>query len=94
MITMVLAGLLGLAQAQNTSMRDNHLQSVTAIARVVGDGRKVETVVLEYDAPVRNKSLSADSYRVENKEVTRIYANRVPERASQGVYGPYVIIEV
>lgn len=91
---MVLAGLLGLAQAQNTSMSDNHLQSVTAIARVVGDGRKVETVVLEYDAPVRNKSLSADSYRVENKEVTRIYANRVPERASQGVDGPYVIIEV
>lgn len=91
---MVLVGILGLAQAQNNSISDKHLQSVTAISRVLGDGRKVETVVLQYDTPISNKSLSAESYRVEDKEVTRIYANKVPERAQQGVDGQYVIIEV
>ena len=46
---MVLVGILGLAQAQNNSISDKHLQSVIAISRVLGDGRKVETVVLQYD---------------------------------------------
>ena len=35
---MVLAGILGLAQAQNNSTSDQHVQSATAISRVVGDG--------------------------------------------------------
>ena len=44
-ITMVLAGLLGMANAQNTSNTEGHVQSATAISRVLGDGRKVETIV-------------------------------------------------
>ena len=91
---MVLAGILGLAQAQNNSTSDPHVQSTTAISRVVGDGRKVETVILQYDTPIRNKSLSTESFRVEGKEVTRIYANSAPERAEKGKDGQYVIIEV
>ena len=50
-ITMVLAGILGMANAQNTSSTEGHVQSATAISRVMGDGRKVETVVLQYDTP-------------------------------------------
>lgn len=46
-VTMILVGLLGLAQAQNSPANDGHVQSATAISRVLGDGRKVETVVLE-----------------------------------------------
>ena len=91
---MVLAGILGSTQAQNNSISDNRLQSVTAISRVLGDGRKVETVVLQYDTPISNRSLSAETYRVAGKEVIRIYANNAPERARQGADGPYVIIEV
>lgn len=92
--TMILAGFFGLAQAQSSSASDGHVQSATAISRVLGDGRKVETVVLEYDTPISNKSLTNGSFRVEGKEVTRIYANNTPERARQGVNGQYVIIEV
>ena len=92
--TWVLAGFLGLAQAQNNSSVPEHIQSVTAISRVLGDGRKVATVILEYDAPISNKSLSLNSYQVEGKEVTRIYANTTPERAEKGVNGFYVVIEV
>ena len=66
-ITMVLAGILGMANAQNTSSTEGHVQSATAISRVLGDGRKVETVVLQYDTPIRNKSLSTESFKVEGK---------------------------
>ena len=93
-ITMVLAGILGMANAQNTSSTEGHVQSATAISRVLGDGRKVETVVLQYDTPIRNKSLSTESFKVEGKDVTRIYANNAPERAEKGKDGQYVIIEV
>ena len=79
--TWVLAGFLGLAQAQNNSPIAEHIQSVTAVSRVLGDGRKVATVVLEYDSPISNKSLSLNSYQVEGKEVTKVYANTATERA-------------
>lgn len=93
--TMVLAGTFGLLQAQNNSTTlPEHLQSATVISRVLGDGRKVATIVLEYDTPISNKSLNTDSYRVEGKEVTRVYANTLPERAEKGTNGSYVIIEV
>ena len=96
-ITTVLAGILGLAninaQAQNNSTGNSHIQSVTAISRVLGDGRKVEAVVLKYDTPIRNKSLSDKSFKVDGKEVVRIYANSKPEKAKTGTDGEYVIIE-
>ena len=89
--TLLLTGAAGLAQAAAPT---GHVQSATAVSRVLGDGRKVETVVLEYDAPVRDKSLTAESYAVEGREVTRIYANTVPERAKKGTDGRYVVIEL
>lgn len=42
--TMVLTCFAGLAQAQNDLASGSHVQKVTAISRVLGDGRKVETV--------------------------------------------------
>ena len=89
-----MAGMLGVANAQNTSNTEGHVQSATTISRVLGGGRKVETVVLQYDTPIRNKSLSTESFKVEGKDVTRIYANNAPERADKGRDGQYVIIEV
>lgn len=91
-VAMGLAVLCGVAKAQGVA--DGHVLSSTAVSRVFGDGRKVETVVLEYDVPVSNKSLGTGSFCVEGKEVTRVYANTVPERAERGTNGRYVIIEV
>lgn len=94
-MTWILVGILGLAQAQNDTVTNHrHIESVTAVSKVLGDGRKVATVVLEYDAPISNKSLTPESFRVDGKEVTRIYANSVPDLAVQGKNGKYVIIEV
>ena len=94
MLTMVLVGFLGLMQAQNNSDAYGHVKAVTAISKVLGDGRKVATVILEYDTPIKEESLSPDSYQVEGKDVMRVYANTVPETAVQGTDGPYVVIEL
>lgn len=93
-LTWILTGILGLAQAQDNAVNPEHIESVTAISKVLGDGRKVATLVLEYDAPISNKSLTAESFRVEGREVARIYSSPVPERADRGEDGRYVIIEV
>lgn len=89
-----MAGFLGFSQAQNTSTLPSNIKSVLAISRVLGDGRKVESVILEYDTPISNKSLSNQSCKVEGKEVTRIYANTIPEKSEKGTNGQYVVIEV
>lgn len=91
---MIVAGFFGISQAQNGSTQPEHIQSATAISKVLGDGRKVATVVLEYDAPIKNKSLTTESFRVEGKETTRVYANTAPENTEKGTDGRYVIIEV
>ncbi len=91
----ILATITGFtAQAQNATAADGHVQNATAISKVLGDGRKVATIILQYDTPVSNKSLSVSTYHVEGKEITRVYANTAPETASQGTDGNYVIIEV
>lgn len=94
MLTWLMAGFLGFSQAQNTSTLPSNIKSVLAISRVLGDGRKVESVILEYDTPINNKSLSNQSFKVEGKEVTRIYANTIPEKSEKGTNGQYVVIEV
>lgn len=48
---------IGMSQAQETTKAPEYVKSVTAISRVLGDGRKVETVVMEYDTPSTTKAL-------------------------------------
>lgn len=80
--------------AQDVVSLPEHINSVTAISKVCGDGRKVETIVIEYDAVISNKSLSATTYRVEDGEILRVYANALPQTASTGMDGKYVVIEL
>ena len=92
---MVLVGLLSInLNAENTSTSKEYIKSVTAISKVCGQGREVSTIVIEYDTPIRNKSLSTSCYQVENEEILKVYANIVPEVAENGKNGPYVIIEL
>lgn len=72
-ITIILAGILCMAQAQNNNATCvEYIHSSTAINRVLGDGRKMETVVIKYDAPISNKSLTARSFRVQSGSFTRL----------------------
>lgn len=92
---MVLAGLLGInANAENTSNDDNHIKSVMAISKVCGQGREVSTIVVEYDTPIRNRSLSPSAFQVEGEEILKVYANTCPEVSDSGRNGQYVIIEL
>ncbi len=92
---MLLAGCLGLSQAQDSSEVDiDHIKSITAVSKVLGDGRKLSNIIVEYDAPIKNKSLSTDSYMVNGREISRVYSNTQPETATKGSDGPYVIIEL
>ncbi|MGM9815735.1 MAG: alpha/beta hydrolase-fold protein [Lepagella sp.] len=93
-VIMVLVGFLGLLQAQNNSGVTSHVNSATAICRVLGDGRKVAAVMLEYDDVISNKSLTSSSFAVDGREVNRIYANSLPELADCGVDGKYVFVEL
>lgn len=93
-LALAMAVLLTFTTAQEPSGLPGHLKSVTAVSKVLGDGRKVASVVLEYDVPIRQNSLSADSYQVEGKEVLRVYANTEPCALPVGKDGCYVIVEV
>lgn len=88
---LIWAGIAGIAQA---AVSTGPIQSATAVSRVLGDGRKVERVVLEYDTPISDASLTAGSYAVEGSEVTRVYANTTSDRAEKGADGRYVVIEL
>ena len=93
--TTVLAGLLGsFLYAQNNSDNTNHITSVKAVSTVCGQGKTLSTVILQYDAAIRNKSLSNSSYKVEEGEIVKVYSNTSAETAPVGKDGPFVVIEL
>lgn len=51
-------------------------------------------MILQYDAAIRNKSLSISSYRVEEGEIVKVYSNTSAEAATEGKDGPFVVIEL
>ncbi|MBP2658083.1 MAG: esterase [Firmicutes bacterium] len=70
------------------------IKSVTAITEVFGDGQKVSAVVLEYDKAIDTSKLKTSDFAVEGKTVTKVYANTAVAKASQGINGQYVIVEL
>lgn len=94
-LLMVLAGILGIQlNAGNNSTLPAHVDSVSALSQVFGDGAKVKTIVITYDEPIKNSSLKQGSYGVEGKTVLRVYANTVAGNAAKGRDGRYVVIEL
>lgn len=71
-----------------------NLKSVTAIGEVLGDGAKTTAVALEYDVPIDSTSLSASSFEVSGREVTRVYTNSQAAKDHSSYEGNYVIIEL
>ena len=71
-----------------------HMKSATAITEVYGDGQKFIAVAVEYDTEIDTSKLSASSFEVEGRTVTRVYANTRAAMADQGTDGTYVIVEL
>lgn len=85
----------GCTAAPKEQVADNKpIKSVTAITEVLGDGQKVSAVVLEYDKAIDTAKLKTSDFAVEGKTVTKVYANTAAAKASQGVNGQYVIVEL
>ncbi len=80
--------------AEGVDMKHKHIKSVTAITEVFGDGQKVSAVAVEYDKAIDTSKLKTSDFTVEGKTVTKVYANTAVAKASQGVNGQYVIVEL
>jgi len=71
-----------------------HIQSVTAITAVFGDGQKIVAAAVEYDKEIATPKFSTSTFTVADRAITKIYANTSVARASHGVNGRYAIIEL
>ncbi|WP_405973473.1 alpha/beta hydrolase-fold protein [Streptomyces sp. NBC_00988] len=70
------------------------MKSATALTKVFGEGQKFIAVAVEYDTEIDTSKLSASSFKVEGRTVTKVYANTRAATADQGTDGTYVIVEL
>jgi predicted peptidase len=68
--------------------------AATAITQVFGDGQKLTAVVLEFAQDVDNSALSAQSFSVAGRTITRVYAHNVAAIATEGCNGRFVVLEL
>jgi len=71
-----------------------HINSVTAITEVFGDGQKITAVAVECDKEIDNSKLTKSTFSVNGRTITKVYANTAAAKAAQGVNGKYAIIEL
>ncbi|MGR3871771.1 hypothetical protein ACUXZZ_24765 [Streptomyces graminifolii] len=71
------------------------MKSATAITKVYGDDQKSIAVAVEYDTEIDTSRLSASSFEIEGRTVTRVHANTGAAMATQpsasSSSSPYVI---
>lgn len=93
MLTMVISACSFEPKSQMAT--DNtHIKSVTAITEVFGDGQKLTAAAVEYDKDIDNSKLTASTFSVEGRTITKVYTNNAATKAEQGTNGRYVIIEL
>lgn len=85
---------VGSTQVASTSANTEHIKSTTAITEVFGDGQKVSAVAVKYDSDIDTSKLKTSDFTVKGKTVTKVYANTTAAKASHGVNGQYVIVEL
>ena len=76
MIKNIVIGLLGIA---SLSFAGN-IKNVEAITEVFGDGEKLSAVVLTYDKEIAGNSVSVSDYKVEGREIEKVYVSKQNER--------------
>lgn len=68
--------------------------SATAITQVFGEGQKFTAVAVEFGGEIDTTKLTAGSFKVDGRTVTKVYANSIAAPAAQGANGKFVIIEL
>ncbi|MER7644501.1 PHB depolymerase family esterase [Streptomyces sp. NPDC126522] len=72
----------------------DHVKGVTAITQVFGAGQKLVAVAVEYDREIDGRTLSASTFTVTDRTVTKVYTNRSADLAQRSRDGRYVIVEL
>ena len=75
MIKNIVIGLLGIA---SLSFAGN-IKNVEAITEVFGDGENLSAVVLTYDKEIAGNSVSVSDYKVEGREIEKVYVSKQNE---------------
>ncbi len=70
------------------------VKGAAAITQVFGDGVKLTAVAIEFAKAVDGSKLSMSTFRVDERTVTKVYANAEANLADTGTNGPYVIVEL
>lgn len=79
---------------QDSVFYSEHIRAVTAVTEVFGDGQRTTAVIVEYDVPIKNKSLTTHTFSVSNRNITKVYASDRAEKNSIAKDGRFVIIEL
>lgn len=72
----------------------NHILNITSVSEPFPHGQRISYAVVEYDRDIRNSALLPEQFQVENRTLTRIYANSEGKKDAIGRDGKYVIIEL
>ncbi|MDZ7962386.1 MAG: alpha/beta hydrolase-fold protein [Aulosira sp. DedQUE10] len=79
---------------QDTVFYSEHIKAATAVTEVFGDGQRLTAVIVEYDMPIKNSSLSTTAFTVTGRNIMRVYANARSEKSQVGRDGNFVVIEL
>jgi len=89
-----ISGALLLWATGTAGFAADHVQSVTAITEVFGDGQALSAVALEYDGILDTSTLKPSDFSVAGGTIAKVYANTTAAKASQGRNGSFVILEL
>ncbi|WP_329316495.1 hypothetical protein [Streptomyces sp. NBC_01262] len=79
---------------ESTGSGSGHVRGATAITQVFGDGQKLVAVAVEFDHDIDNSSVSASTFAITGRTVTKVYTHSTAGLARHGRDGRYVIVEL
>ena len=93
--TIVTFVLLAIATRTSAQLRDEfpYIKKAAVITEVFRTGQQVTGVLLLFDKEISTSKLTTSTFECRGREIARIYANYVPDRAARGADGKYVIVE-
>jgi predicted peptidase len=71
-----------------------HVKNATAVAEVFGDGAKISAAIVEYDRDIDQSKLTASSYVVTGRTITKVYVNNAAAKAARSANGRFVVVEL
>jgi predicted peptidase len=85
---------VSLSACSNSKQTDAKILSITAITDVLSSGQKLTAVAVEYDQDIDNFKLKDSTFSVDERTITKVYANNELKKSDKGVNGKYAIIEL